>query len=112
MTQKAELEPLRSLGFGSISGTYAVVGTATNNPTKIICITNNTAGDMIFSRDNTVAEGELFLAAGSFKLFDITTNSRPVNTDDTVFRKGTQWYVKQDTAPVSGSVYIELLYAE
>jgi hypothetical protein len=109
MTQRAQLEPLRSLAFGSISGTYATVGTATANPTRIICITNNTAGDMLFSRDGST--DEIFVAAGSFKLFDITTNARPKNVSDFVFETGTQWYVKQDTAPVSGSVYIEVLYA-
>lgn len=109
MTQRAELEPLRSLAFGSISGTYAAVGTALSNPCRLICITNNTDGDMLFTRDTSV--DELFIAAGSFKLFDIATNHRPVNQDDFVFIKGTQWYVKQDTAPSEGDVYIEVMYA-
>lgn len=110
MTQKAQLEPLKSLAFGSISGTYATVGSATSNPSRLICFTNNTEGDMIFSRDGTT--DEVFVAAGSYKLFDITTNHKPANNDDFVFQTGTQWYVKQDSAPVSGSVYIEVIYAQ
>lgn len=110
MKQTAQLEPLRSLAFGSISGSYAAVGTPFDFPCRLICFTNNTDGDMLFSRDG--ATDELFVAAGSFKLFDISTNHRAVNQDDLVFKKETQWYVKQSTAPSEGSVYIETLYAE
>jgi hypothetical protein len=110
MKSRAELEPLRSLAFGSISGTYAAIGTPTDFPTRLICFTNNTDGDLLFSRDGST--DELFIAAGSFKLFDISTNHRPVNQDDFVFSIGTQWYVKQSTAPTEGSVYIEVMYAE
>ena len=106
--QRAQLEPLRSLAFGSISGSYAQVGTATSNPTRLICFTNNTDGDMLFSRDGST--DELIVVAGSFKLFDVSTNHRPVNQDDLVFETGTQWYVKQSSAPTEGSVYIEVLY--
>lgn len=109
MTQRANIEALRSLAFGSISGSYANVGTATANPTRIICITNDTEGNMIFSRDGST--DEIFVAAGSFKLFDLTSNARPVNQSDLVFETGTQWSVKQDEAPVSGSVYIEVIHA-
>lgn len=108
---KAQLEPLRSLGFASISAAYAAVGTPFSYPIRLICFTNNTEGDMVFSRDTSIAAGEIFVAAGSFKLFDIQTNSRRVNEDEFVFRVGTQWYVKQLQAPVSGSVYIETVYA-
>lgn len=108
--QRAHLEALRSLAFGGISGAYAVVGAALANPARLICISNDTEGNMLFSRDG--ATDEIFVAAGSFKLFDISTNHRPANQDDLVFETGTQWYVKQEEAPVSGSVYIEVLYAE
>ncbi len=109
MTQRAQLEALRSLAFGSISGSYATVGTALANPARLICISNDTEGNMLFSRDGST--DEIFVAAGSFKLFDITTNHRPANQSDFVFETGTQWYVKQDESPVSGSVYIEVIYA-
>ena len=109
MTQRANLEALRSLAFGSISAAYASVGTATANPTRIICFTNDTEGNMIFSRD--ASTDEVFVAAGSFKLFDITSNARPANRSDLVFETGTQWSVRQDEAPVSGSVYIEVIHA-
>jgi len=106
---RAEIEPLRSLAFGSISGTYAKVGTPSSQPIRLICITNNTQGDMIFSRDDTLVVGELFVAAGSFKLFDLQANMNPMKETKFCFDQGTQWWVKQDSAPVSGSVYIELI---
>jgi len=109
MTQRVQLEPIRSLAFGGISASYAAVGTPFDNPCRLICFTNNTEGDVFFSRDGST--DELFLAAGSFKLFDVQTNVRPTGESASVFEKGTQWYVKQIESPVSGSVYIETMYA-
>ena len=109
MSQKAELEELRSLAFGSISGTYAAVGSQFVNRCRIICFTNNTDGDMLFTRYTD--KDEIFIPAGSFKLFDITTNARTTNRDDLVFAIGTRWYVKQSTAPTEGAVYLETIYA-
>lgn len=112
MSAKAvKFDTLRSLAFGSISGTYAAVGTAFTVAPRIICITNRTAGDMIFSVDSSNASGNLFLTAGSFKLFDLTANMIPGKDDGFVIAEGTQFYVKQSTAPTSGAVYIELIYA-
>jgi len=110
MVSRAFFEALRSLAFGGISAAYAVVGSATTHPTRVFCITNDTEGDMIFSTDNTVSAGEMFVAAGSYKLYDIQANMNAQFDDKYVLEVGTQFYVKQVTAPVSGSVYIEILY--
>jgi len=106
---RANFEPLRSLGFASISASYAAVGTPSTHPVRAFCLNNNTQGDMIFSRDNTLSEGELFVKAGSYKLWDVQSNRKTTNEDRYVLDEGTQWYVKQITAPVSGAVYIENL---
>jgi hypothetical protein len=66
---------------------------------------------MILSTDNTNASGQIFLPAGSFKLYDLTANLVPGKDDNFVIAIGTQFYVKQVTAPVSGAVYIEDVYA-
>lgn len=110
MVARAFFEPLRSLASGGISGTYAAVGSPTTHMIRAFCISNNTEGDMIFSTDNTLVAGELFVAAGSFKLFDVQSNINPQFDDKYVLEIGTQFYVKQSEAPVSGSVYIETLY--
>lgn len=110
--KKVYFDTLRSLAFGSISGSYAAVGSALTVNPRIMCITNKTQGDMIFSTDSTNASGQLFVPAGTFKLFDLTSNMAPIKDDSFVIAVGTQFYVKQVTAPVSGSVYIEFIYAE
>ncbi len=110
MVARAFFEPLKSLAFGGISGTYAAVGTATTHMIRAFCITNNTQGDMIFSLDNTNADGDMFVAAGSYKLYDVQANINPQFDDKYVLEIGTQFYVKQSTAPVAGSVYVECLY--
>ena len=108
---KVYFDTLRSLAFGSISGTYAAVGTAITVKARIVCFTNKTQGDMIFSTDSSNSTGQIFVPAGTFKLYDLTANLIPGKDDAFAIAEGTQFYVKQSTAPVSGAVYIEIIYA-
>lgn len=108
MAARAFFDTIRTLGFAGISGTYAVVGSAFTEQVKGICFTNNTEGDLYFTDDNTV--DKIFVAAGSFKLWDIQSNMNTQFDDKFVLPVGTQIYVKQITAPVSGAVYIECIY--
>lgn len=110
--KRVYFDTLRSLAFGGISATYAAVGTPFTYAARIICLTNDTQGDMIFSTDSGNADGMLFLPAGTFKLFDLTANLVPGKDDNFEIAVATQWYVKQSTAPVSGSVYIEVVHAQ
>ncbi len=107
MQAKAFFEPLRSLAYTGISASYANVGSATSNPVRIFKISNNTQGDMIFSV--TPGQDDMFLAAGSFTLYDVQSNMNARVDDSYVIPKQTQFRVKQVTSPVSGSVYIECL---
>lgn len=109
--KKVYFDSLRTLAFGGISGSYAAVGTPLTVNARMICFTNKTAGDMIFSTNNTDVAGQILVPAGSFKLYDLTANLVPGKDDSFVLAIGTQFYVKQATAPVSGAVYIELVYA-
>jgi len=109
--KRVHFDTLRSLGFASISAAYAAVGSALTVNPRIICITNKTQGDMIFSLSSSNADGNLFIPAGSFKLFDLTANLVPGKDDNFEMAIGDQWYVKQVTAPTSGAVYIEYVYA-
>jgi hypothetical protein len=52
----------------------------------------------------------MFLAAGSFRLYDLQTNKMPKTDPKFVLEVGTQFYVKQISAPVSGAVYVECIY--
>jgi len=100
------IDTIRSLAYTGISGTYATVGSVFSFPVKLICFTNNTDGDMFFSSNGTA--NQLFVAAGSFKLFDFTTNRNSLQPV-WALPKGTQIYVKQSTAPTKGAVYVECL---
>jgi hypothetical protein len=108
-TQTVTIDVLRSLAFGGISGSYAAVGDAIEEMVRLVCITNNTDGDMFFSTDGS--NNMLFVAAGSFKLFDLNTNR--FNRDQMWTLPGnTQFYVKQSSAPSKGAVYIECLFGQ
>lgn len=107
---KASFEPLRTLASTGISASYAAVGSATSHEVRAFCITNNTQGDMIFSLDNTVAAGQMFVAKGSYKLYDVQANMNAQFDDKYVIPKATIFYVKQSTAPTSGDVYVECIY--
>jgi hypothetical protein len=109
-TNKAQVDALRTLAFGGIGATFTPVGTPFSFQARIICFTNTTNEDVIFSMDGST--DQLIVPAGSFKLFDITMNHRPVNMDDFCFSIGTQWYVRYAAAPASGAVYIEVVYAQ
>jgi hypothetical protein len=103
-------DPLRTLAFGGISGTYAPVGIPLATNWRAFKITNNTDGDLIISADGTT--DNLFIPAMSFTLYDLATNGAPVQqTDDFVMQIGTQFYAKQSTAPTSGALFIEGIYA-
>lgn len=108
MVAIAKIDSIRTLGSGSISASYAAVGDPYDHMIRIIHITNNTEGDMYFTDDNT--KDKIFVAAGSFVLIDIQANQNDNFDDKYVLPIGTQFYVKQITAPVSGSVYITAFY--
>lgn len=109
-TTKAMPDTLRTVAFGSITGSYTTVGSPFSYQARIICFTNTTDKDVLFSLDAT--HDQLIVPAGGFKLFDVTINHRPVNMDDFTFGIGTQWYVKYTAAPSLGAVYLEVIYAQ
>ena len=108
MSSRALFEAIKTLGFAGISGAYASVGSPTEFPIRAFCISNNTAGDLYFTTN--VLQDEMFLAAGSFRLYDLQSNINPQFDDKFVLPIGTQFSVKQITAPVDGSVYVECIY--
>jgi len=107
MVAKAFFEPIRTLGFAGISAVEAPVGAVTVNEVRTFTINNATEGDLYFSL--TSGQDEMFLAKGNFRLYDVQSNINPRVDDRFVLSIGTQFYVRQVTAPVSGAVYIECL---
>lgn len=108
MASRAFYEAIKTLNFSGISGSYASVGTPSAHPIRIFCISNNTMGDLYFTTNTS--QDEMFLAAGSFRLYDVQSNINPQFDDKYVLPVGTQFSVKQITAPVSGDVYVEVIY--
>lgn len=107
--QTVSLDPLRTLAHGSISSAFSAIGSKLANPVRLICFTNNTDGDMFFSVDGV--NDHIFVAKGSYKLFDLNTNR--ANVDQYwVFAQGTQFYVAYSTMPSTGSAYIECLWGQ
>lgn len=108
MVARAYFDEIRTLGFAGISAAYADVGDPAEHLVRGVCFTNDTQGNMYFTDD--VTKDKIFVKAGSFKLWDIQSNMNAQFDDRYTLPIGTQFSVKQITAPVSGSVYIEFIY--
>lgn len=98
---------LRSVAFGSITGSYTALGSPFAHPVRIIRIINNTNTDVFISLDGT--NNNMYLPAGTFVLYDFTTN-RELISPYFVIPNGTQLYIKYNTSPASGSVFVETIY--
>jgi hypothetical protein len=107
MVSIADFDSIRSLAAGSISGSYAAVGTPLDFKTRGVCLTNDTQGSMMFTND--VTKDKVFVKAGSFKLWDVQANMNAQFDNSYILPINTQWYVKQLEAPVDGNVYVESL---
>ena len=108
MSSRVFFEPIKTIAFGAIGAAYAAVGAATTHGIRMVRISNNTEGDMYFTTNS--AQDEMFLPAGTFVLWDLQANNYEKTDPKFVLEVGTQFYVKQITAPVSGSVYVECIY--
>jgi hypothetical protein len=108
MSARIFFEPIKTLGFAGIGVAYAAVGAATTHKIRTICITNNTEGNLYFTTNT--AQDEIFVSKGTAKIYDLQSNINPKKDDKAVLPIGTQFSVKQITAPVSGAVYIECIY--
>jgi hypothetical protein len=102
---------LQTLGFASISGTYAKLGTPIPNTARLVAITNNTDGDMLVSTDGTT--NNIFIPASSSRIYDITANTGgSTNGSPIRIPKSTQFWIKDSTAPSKGAVWLEVLHGQ
>jgi len=98
-------ETLRTLAFGSISGTYAGIGTPLAEPSRIYYLVNQTDVLLTFSWDGI--NDHFVVPAGSYILIDVTSNRTNVGGAFAV-AANTRTYVKG--SPGSGSVYLSSFY--
>lgn len=104
---RASFEPVRSLGFASVSGTYAGVGTALLHPIRQFFIQNLTDQTLMFSFDGI--NDHFPLPSNGFFLDDVTSNK--TNSSGFYIAEGVRLYVRDISgAPTSGSVYFTVLY--
>ena len=105
---RAEIDAVRELAFGSISGSFTAVGTPLTQHARVVIFTNSSNAEIYISTDGTT--NNLRLASNSFKLIDFSTNK--IRDDGLFVSIGTQFYTKQVSgAPSSGAVWIEVIYA-
>jgi|SRR6185312_10759233 len=107
-SNKFTAEPLKSLAFGSISGTYAAIGTASIHAWDQCVINNTTDQDITISFDGTNDHVRLgtnqVLALGQGELSMLRENGK--------IPMGTQFYAKQSTvtAPTKNAIIVMGFY--
>lgn len=107
---RARFDVLRTKGHAAITGSYTTLGAVLAFNWRLFKIVNNTDGDMFFSLNGT--DDNLFVPAGSFTLYDLSTNAQNVqDTDGLVMALKSQFYIRYSTAPTSGDVWLEGIFA-
>jgi len=106
---RVRFEPLRSIAFGGISGTYAGVGLPFSNPVRLICIDNATDENVLVSINGV--DDHTWVASNGFKLFDYASN-KGEKAGLLEQPQGDRIYVKAEGSnPTSGNVYVTVIYA-
>lgn len=102
-------ENVRTLDFGSISGTYSGVGGSFQNPIRIIKIKNGTDADLYISFNGIDDMDALIAHSGD--IVDYGANrSNPVEILDQSL--GERVYVRSVSGnPTTGNVYVTAIYA-
>jgi hypothetical protein len=102
-------ETLRTVLFGSISGTYMGIGTAFNHPIRIFHLQNLTDQLLIFSFDGI--NDTLALPSNGFLLLDVTSNK--TIQQGFFLADGDRIYVKDNGTPATtGAVYLSVFYGQ
>lgn len=108
---RVRYEPLRSLLFSSISGTYAGVGLPFSNPVRILKVTNLTDVNILVSL-NGIDDHDIVPANGFF-LYDYCSNKAAAG-GLLEQPQGDRIYVKaagSNSSPTIGSLYVTIVYA-
>lgn len=105
----AKFDTLRSVAFGSITTSYAIVGTPITTPAVAVTFKNNTNGIILVSTDGI---NDMLVYPGlSYGVYDIRTNAP--NATDYLLPSNTPFLVKYSgSAPTSGSFYIEVVLTQ
>lgn len=99
-------DPIRSLIFSSITGSYQKFGPVFSHAMRVLNIINPTDGDMMFSFDGTT--DNIFVPASGFVLYDLTSDQD--QNESFRYQNGSQLYIKYVTAPAKETVYGICIY--
>ena len=106
---RVRYEPLRSLSFSDITGSFAAVGTPFANPVRILKVTNLTDEALVISFDG-INDHDIVPANG-FYLYDYTSN-QSARGGLLEQPQGDQVYVvAAATLPTIGYVFVTVVYA-
>lgn len=108
-SQRIRFENLRSLGYASINGTYAGVGSSFANPVRMLKITNISDADLYISFDGV--NDKDVVPAHSGQVYDYSSN-REEPVGQLAQSVGERVYVKVvSTLPTIGGVFVTVIYA-
>lgn len=106
---RAAFEAVREVAFGSVGAAYAAVGSAITDHARMVRFVNQTDAQVYISTD--ASTDMIRMAANSFFILDFSSNK--VSNEGLFLPVGTTFYVKrQSGAPTSGSLWIEVVYAQ
>lgn len=106
---KVQFEPIRQIANGAIAESYSPIGTPFIDHCRLMRIVSTLNEEVYISIDGI--NDHIRMANNSFFIMDFTTNK--VQDDGLFLSVGTVIYVRQaDGIPMSGNVWIEVLYAD
>lgn len=105
---RVNIDAIREIDFGDVSGSYAAVGTPFGDHVRIISFNNSMDEELYISLDGVT--DQLRIVSNGFKLLDFSANK--IRDDGLFIEVGTQIYVKEVSASVSeGSFWVEVYSA-
>ena len=105
---RATFDAVREIAFGSISGTFAPIGTALTDHARLVRFVNSTNAEVYISLDGIT--DQIRMAINSFFILDFSANK--VRDDGLFVPIGTVFFTREVSASAaSGAVWIEVVSA-
>lgn len=107
---RVRYEPLRSVGFSTITNAYTSVGLPFANPVRILKVTNLTDKNILVSLNGL--DDHDVVSANGFFLYDYASNK--ANAAGLLEQpQGDRIYIKSETnvVPTMGNLYVTVVYA-
>jgi len=101
-------DAVRSVAFGSITGSFVQLGTPFGHTMRIVKFQNTTDADVIISFDGSTLND--VIPAGTFSLYDFTSDGP--GQDLFVMQLNTPVFIKYSSAPTKGNFYVTCVYGQ